>query len=119
MKVEVADKKSVERIGGFSFTSSPIIQKPSDNTSDLSQNKPQETVKPSPFASLSFAKPSYTNTSTTSDFTFGTPTISVNPTPIFDNKCKSCLHIICEYIYYTVHHDTINILQNILSYSEK
>ncbi|KAJ8686803.1 hypothetical protein QAD02_022597 [Eretmocerus hayati] len=74
-KTDSAQNKPTGKIGGFSFTSSPIIQKPV--TQDETPKKPEEaTAKPSPFASFSFVKPSDSTNKmpTTPVFSFGTPT---------------------------------------------
>ncbi|OXU29741.1 hypothetical protein TSAR_012326 [Trichomalopsis sarcophagae] len=89
----VPSNKPVEKIGGFSFTSSPIIQKAPSTADTPEQKKPEEQAKPSPFASFSFVKSSEpaaaaaaaaaTKTPTTGGFSFGSPATPGTQTPIF------------------------------------
>ncbi|XP_014212224.1 E3 SUMO-protein ligase RanBP2 isoform X2 [Copidosoma floridanum] len=60
---------TVEKFGGFTFTSSPVVQKPVEEVK-------QAPAKPSPFASFSFGKTS--EVAKTSNFTFGSSTTTAS-----------------------------------------
>ncbi|XP_014235888.1 ranBP2-like and GRIP domain-containing protein 3 [Trichogramma pretiosum] len=56
--VSTEAKVSENKLGGFSFTSTPILQQAKTPTTPLVQKKPEETSKPSPFATFTFGKSS-------------------------------------------------------------
>ncbi|CAB0030427.1 unnamed protein product [Trichogramma brassicae] len=56
--VSTEAKVSENKLGGFSFTSTPILQQPKTPATPLVQKKPEETSKPSPFATFTFGKSS-------------------------------------------------------------
>ncbi|XP_058807194.1 E3 SUMO-protein ligase RanBP2-like isoform X2 [Phymastichus coffea] len=66
-------KPAESKLGGFTFTSSPIIQKPSSPT------QKKEESKPSPFANFSFVKSSEGAQPAATGFNFGAPAA----TPVF------------------------------------